>query len=93
VSYGDSAGGAGCQYQTALGGGYVTIVTGPAAEQMWSNRPTGTPGPPAPVDINIVDGAPVGHLVGRWVTVQGAAFDGLPLATRIELVELLVGRL
>ncbi|MFL5683802.1 MAG: hypothetical protein ACJ77O_11740 [Chloroflexota bacterium] len=93
VSYGDTAGGAGCQYQTAMGAGYVTIFTGPAAEQMWSNRPAGTPGPPGPVEINVVDGAPVGHLLGRWVTVRGQAFDGLALATRIELVELLAGRL
>jgi hypothetical protein len=90
VSYGD---GAGCQYQTARGAGYVTMFTGPNAEDMWVHRPLGTPGPEGSVDINIVDGAPVGHVAGRWLTISGPAFEALPLEARIELVRLLIGRL
>ena len=90
VSYGD---GAGCQYQTALGAGFVTIFTGPNAEDMWRNRPLGTPGPAGPVDVNIVDGAPVAHVAGRWLTISGPAFEAVPLEARIELVRLLIGRL
>jgi hypothetical protein len=90
VSYGD---GAGCQYQTARGAGYVSVFTGPVAEQMWSDRPLGTPGPPGPVDINIVDGAPVGHVAGKWLTVSGPAFEVLPLQARIELVIRLLARI
>jgi hypothetical protein len=90
VSYGD---GAGCQYQTARGPGNVIVFTGPVAEQMWSNRPSGSPGPTSPVEINIVDGWPVGHVPGRWLTVTGDAFEVLSLEARIQLVTLLVTRL
>ncbi len=90
VSYGD---GAACQYQTARGPGNVIVFTGPVAEQMWSNRPSGSPGPASPVEINIVDGWPVGHVPGRWLTVTGDAFEVLSLEARIQLVTLLVSRL
>ncbi|MBA2382375.1 MAG: hypothetical protein H0V73_09725 [Chloroflexi bacterium] len=69
------------------------LHTGPTAEQMWSDRPTGTPGPTGTVEINIVDGRPVGHVPGRWLTVRGQAFDALSMDARIQLVTLLVSRL
>jgi hypothetical protein len=90
VSYGD---GASCQYQTALGAGYVIVFTGPNAEAMWGNRPLGTLVPGGSLDVSVVNGAPVGHVAGRWLTISGAAFDALPLEARIDLVRLLIGRL
>ena len=90
VSYGD---GAGCQYQTDRGSANVIVFSGPVGEEMWGNRPAGSAGPAGPIEVNVVDGWPVGHVLGLWLTIRGRGFEVLSPEARIDLVTLLVRRL